>query len=216
VSGTVEDRLDPPCRTLVVESVPLLADLDHATRVHEIVRGEPDAALVKTSSYSGVCELVVRGTAHHGGAERLGHFLGQRPTQRAGGVHVEIARHECCRVSGDLQLRMLRSHPLDCGFGDIRYHNPRTGVDEVSDENPADLPDARHTDGAATQLRRAPHVFGRGTHTQVHAVGGKAGGIVGPTRIRGAPHDELRLPRDQVHVADVGPDVAGGDVATSE
>ena len=89
-------------------------------------------------------------------------------------------------------------------------------LEEVVGEPPAHLADAGDGDPAPGQGRLAPHVLGRRAHALEDAVGGEHRGVAGTAalgRAAGGPAGGLA---DDVHVGDVGADVAGGDVAAAE
>ena len=89
-------------------------------------------------------------------------------------------------------------------------------VQQVLHQVVADLADARDADLAAAQRRVAPQVLGGGPHALEDAEGGEHGRVARAAVLRGAPGRPAALARHDVHVGDVGADVAGGHVPPAE
>jgi hypothetical protein len=161
-----------------------------------------------------VGELVVGGAAHHGRLQRRHELVGDRPPERAGGVDVAVPRRQVVDV-GRLDL----PEPADAlerrGAHVGRQHRGAVG-EQVLDEVGADLADALDRDPPALERRRAPGVLGRGAHGLEDAVRREDRAVAGPALLGRAPGGEAGLLGDDVHVPDVGADVAGGVVATAE
>src|SRR5690606_13099861 len=119
-------------------------------------------------------------------------------------------------VVDHLDRRMHGTYPVDGALVHVGDHDLGTGLGEVADEQPADLADAFDADAPALQVRGAPRVLGARPHALVHAEGGELGGVARAALLAGPSRGEGGLPGDDVHVGDVGPDVAGGDVAAAE
>src|SRR5918998_7467 len=66
------------------------------------------------------------------------------------------------------------------------------------------------------QGRLTPHVLGGCAHALEDAERGENRGITGAAMGQRASGDELGLPGDDVHVLDVGADVACGDIAPAQ
>ena len=98
----------------------------------------------------------------------------------------------------------------------VRDHDLGAVREQVPDEVAADLADARDADLAAAQRRVAPQVLGRGPHALEDAEGGQHGRVARAAVLGGAAGGPLAGARHDVHVGDVGADVAGRHVAPAE
>ena len=87
---------------------------------------------------------------------------------------------------------------------------------EVLGEPPADLADPGDADRAAGERRLAPAVLRGRPHPLEDAPGGEDRGVARAAVLGGATGGPAGLLADDVHVGDVGPDVARGDVPAAE
>ena len=147
--------------------------------------------------------------------------LGQRTTQRARGEDVDVGAEQLVRGS-DADVRMLRTRTASTA--DRRHVGGEDGRpvgDEMADQPPPDLADSADRDPPPSQRRFARTALRRGgAHALEDAEGGEHAAVPGTAVLRRASGDPVvswwALAGDDVHVGDVGADVAGGDVAATE
>ena len=99
---------------------------------------------------------------------------------------------------------------------DVGHDHRGAVLDQQARQVLADLADAGDADPAAVERGAAPQVGGRRAHALEHPVRGEHGGVARTAVDLGAPGREVGLARHDVHVRDVGADVARGDVPPAE
>src|SRR3954453_13618108 len=111
---------------------------------------------------------------------------------------------------------MLRPDPSNRSGGDIGCQDRGAVGEQVPDEPSPDLADPADRHPPSTQRRFSPAVLGRGTHALEDAERGQYAAVAGATVLGRPTGDPAALPGDDVHVRDVGTDIARGHVPTAE
>ncbi len=195
----------------------LVGDLDHTTGVHHVVRGVQDRPVGQVLLDTRVCQLVVGRAAHHLGGERGNALVVQGAAERARGVDVEpLGADQSVRVRGHGDVGVQLGDRAYGLLAHIRHDDLGTVAEQVCDEVAADLADPGNADLAAAQRGVAPHVLGGGPHPLEDAERGEDGGVARAAVLGGPAGGPAALPGDDVHVRDIGADVARGHVAPAE
>ena len=159
-----EDLLSGGPGTIEVKPSQFIGDLDDAARVDDVVRREDDAPVGEQLLYAVVGELVVGSAADDARGEHAGDLLGQRTAQRARGQDVQSRGQQRVDAGHCADFRVAGADGLGRFRADVADHHLSPGLEEVVDEPVADLPDAFHAHGPATQAGAAPGVLGRRLH----------------------------------------------------
>src|SRR5690606_3456555 len=216
LAGGVVDAGGAGLGAVEVEPLDLVRHLDQAAGVDDVVGRVEDAAVGEALLHAGVGELVVGGAADHLRLQDGHRLVVEGPTERAGGVHVEIGADHLVAVRDDLDLRVQGPDPVYGRLVDVADDDVRAVLAQVLHQAVADLADAFYADSFAPQRGRTPHGLGRGAHALVHAERGQYRGVSGAAVLDGPAGDEAALAGDDVHVLAVRADVAGRVVAAVE
>ena len=135
---------------------------------------------------------------------------------RVGAEHVELGAHEVLDVLDRGDRRVAEQEGAHGIRVDVGHDDLGAVLEEVLGEPAADLPHPGDADAATGQRGLAPHVLRRRPHALEHAVCREHRRVARATALRRASGRPAGRLADDVHVGDVGADVAGRDVAPAE
>ena len=190
---------------------PLLVEVDHATRIGQIVRDEDDPPRRQSLRIRRRGKLVVGAAAYQPDAQSGDRAPAQHRAQRARCEHVDrlvvdLLDRDRPRAMGSDRHR--RARRIEVG-----HHEPGTSSREIAAQRQADIAQALHGDLEPGGVASAEAKAGGGHHRRHHPVGGHRERF-----LRGARGGRgvRRHPADHGQIVECRADIVGDDVAAAE